>query len=332
MEKEGNKTIVHHIVYSTKGGCGKTAFSLCLTVSELKALLNKIFGGEYNNYEAVNYFLDLDFLGTSLMHCLDDGYKLQLVTMQDLMFRNKKVEEMRETCKEILENNFFIIPAEVHENEKSIFHVKRKHTPLLKYDEFRYEIENLQKTIELTECCHVKSSDEEKEKTEDKLINLIYDLPPNSDGYTEAFFEEVFNLDKESNKVILYIIFNNEPMLRCNLDWLNTFLCGSDLNDCSIVLVNNSEFLNIGHSKNGNISNEVSVEVQKKYCPNCENKKTWLYSFDNKSEIRELYDVINGNRKIAKELLPCMKFSDSEYNSLISLDYVKKINKRDALK
>ncbi|MBD5442467.1 MAG: hypothetical protein HDR34_03530 [Treponema sp.] len=330
MENEGNKTIVHHIVYSIKGGCGKTAFSLCLTVSELNALLNKIFDGEYNNYEAVNYFLDLDFLGTSLMHCLSNADKTQLVTMQDLMFRNKKVEDMKKNCEKILGNKFFIIPAEVHEIEKSIFHVKRKHTPLLKYDEFRYEIENLQKTIELTECC----CNEKGEKTK-VLINLIYDLPPNSDGYTEAFFEEVFNLDKESNKVIIYIIFNNAPMLMCNLDWLNTFLCGSDFKDCSIVLVNNSEFLNVGHSKNGNISNEVSVEVQRKYCPNCRYKDTWLYSFSNKDKIRELYDVIDEKRKVTKILLSDtdtgIKFSDSEFNSLVSLDDVE-ISKRDALK
>ena len=328
MENKKNKTIVHHIVYSTKGGCGKTAFSLCLAVSELKVLLNKIFDGNYNDYKSVNYFLDLDFLGTSLMHCLDNGDKSQLVTMQDLMFRDKKVEDMRETCKEILGNNFFIIPAKVHETEKSIFHVKRKHTPLLKYDEFRYEIENLQKTIELTECCHIESRKEKEEKTEDKLINLIYDLPPNSDGYTEAFFEEVFNLNKESNKVILYIIFNNAPMLMCNLDWLNAFLCGSDFKDCSIVLVNN-----IGYPNNADASDISSIiKMQEKYCPNCGYKNTWLYSFGNKVEIIELYDVANEKRKTTKNLLPSIKFSDSEYNSLISLDDVKKINKRDASK
>lgn len=326
MEKEGNKTIVHHIVYSTKGGCGKTAFSLCLAVSELKVLLKKIFDGKYNNYEAVNYFLDLDFLGTSLMHCLDDGYKLQLVTMQDLMFRNKKIEDMRETCKKILGNNFFIIPAEVRENEKSIFHVKRRHTPLLKYDEFRYEIENLQKTIKLTECC----CNEKGEKTKDKLlINLIYDLPPNSDGYTEAFFEEVFNLDQESNKVILYIIFNNAPMLMCNLDWLNAFLCGSDFKDCFIVLVNN-----IGYPNNTDASDISSIiEMQEKYCPNCGDKNTWLYSFGNKVKIIELYNVVKQKRDATKDLLPGIKFSDSEFNSLISLDKVEeRISNRDTQK
>lgn len=316
-----NKKIVHHIVYSTKGGCGKTAFSLCLTVSELNALLNKIFDGEYNNYEAVNYFLDLDFLGTSLMHCLDDGYKLQLVTMQDLMFRNKKIEDMRETCKKILGNNFFIIPAEVRENEKSIFHVKRRHTPLLKYDEFRYEIENLQKTIKLTECC----CNEKGEKTKDKLlINLIYDLPPNSDGYTEAFFEEVFNLPKDNNKIILYLVYNNDPMLRCNLDWLNTFLCGSDFKNCLIVLVNNSKFLNISNFKDDKTSDEDSlIGAIKKYCPNCGYKNTWLYRFGYKDDIRNFYNISKRDSNTnLKKLLSHLGIIISD--NLVNLDKVKK--------
>lgn len=66
---------------------------------------------------------------------------------------------------------------------------------------------------------------------------------------------------------------------------------------------------------------------KKKYCPNCRCKDTWLYSFSNKDKMIELYDVINEKRETTKNLLSDkdMKFSDSEFNALISLDEVKKI-------
>lgn len=219
------QTIIHHIVYSVKGGCGKTAFSLALETSNLVQFLKRLacLRKDEAETEIVNYYLDLDFLGTSLLHCLgDEGF----VTMQDLMFNNKRINLIDEINSEIL--GAHIVPAAVEEKDKSVFHVKRKHTPLLKYDEFKYELRAILKNIEIFES----------DKT---LINLIYDLPPNSDGYTEAFFDEIFKKEKDS--VILYLIYNSDTSLKCNLDWLSTLLSGNNYSNFTIVLVDNIAYL-----------------------------------------------------------------------------------------
>lgn len=285
-----SKTI-HHIVYSTKGGCGKTAFSLCLEVSDLKEIITQVLKNEnrdFNVFGEVNYLLDLDFLGTSLMHCFGDEKDKKLISMQNLIFDNVNIEKMKILSEKEFGPNIFIVPAEVDEAKKSIFHVKRKHTPLLKYDEFRYEIKALQKSIEL-----VESIDEK-----DKIINIIYDMPPNSDGYTEAFFEEVFKLDKDKkneNEVILYLIYNSDTMLWCNLDWLNTFFGGKNLRQASVVFVNNSGSLSKDDSKQSfeNELDTLSKFIETKF-PAINIENLWLYLLGYDENIRRLYKIIGG--------------------------------------
>ena len=155
-----------------------------------------------------------------------------------------------------------------------------------------------------------------------KLINLIYDLPPNSDGYTEAFFEEVFNLSEKNNKIILYLVYNSDSMLKCNLDWLNTFLCGNNLKKCSIVLVNNSEFLNISNHDNGLGEKNTLNQSLKRWCPIYDNKNTWLYSFGDNDDIRAIYNISSRHDDL-KDLLSRLKIPT--FSTLINLEESNKI-------
>lgn len=250
MPKETQLHITHHIVYSTKGGCGKTALAVSMALSNL--CYTKKDGKIYeciNNDKTkiINYLIDLDLLGTSLLDCLgcaDNKKREQIVTLQDLIFDVKDVDDI------ILlgdpNQNFglhsnnavdtYIIPAAFAEQEKEKFHVKRKHTPLLRYDEFRYQIKALIKAIEI----NVRSSyviNNGTKGLDDICLNIIYDLPPNSDGYTEAFFEELFCVEEGK---ILYLPYSNDAMQNCNLGWLNNFFSGNNsLKVCPIIFVNN---------------------------------------------------------------------------------------------
>ncbi|MCD8207368.1 MAG: hypothetical protein LUD72_05485 [Bacteroidales bacterium] len=256
----GNKefSITHHVVYSVKGGCGKTSFSLYLLLSQFldqradqlkdeNAIdVDKI---EFSpdspiGQKNVKYFFDMDFLGTSIESIIKRGETENYIKTNDLIFNVADIEDATKEPNKI-SGGIYIVPSSSAEKDKERFHVKRRHTPLLRYDEFRYEIEAVVDRITRMEKSkipedkidaknyfeHEKDSDKIDKKAKfrfEKNLNIIYDLPPNSDGYTEALFDYLIKKSNEKDadkreRVVLYLVFNNDPMMDCNLDWLKNF-------------------------------------------------------------------------------------------------------------
>lgn len=285
------KECVHHIVYSTKGGCGKTAFSLCLSYTNLNKFIEEIFSTETQSQINYNYYLDLDFLGTSILECLPISHEAQnnCTTMQDLIFNRRAIDSIIELTDEAAQKNemvdsnnnvkFFAIPSAIDQKEKNNFQVKRKHTPLLRYDEFRYEINAIISYIEILTSA--------KQLNNNYNLNFIFDLPPNSDGYTEAFFEEIFkktNDEKANNKIILYILYNNDAMLTSNLKWLKIFISENKNRRCKIVLVYTD---NLKSTKQED-SEALCQMIKETY--KITEYDIYYYRFEYKEEIANLYN------------------------------------------
>lgn len=297
------KTVVHHIVYSTKGGCGKTAFSLCLSYTDLSKFIEKISENEGTTYSAYaqptasllsyNFYLDLDFLGTSLIECLflSDEEKKGCITMQDLIFNRRTVNELKKIiscvnkggqssrenssdCVTVNNVMLYVIPSAFDQKEKNNFQVKRKHTPLLRYDEFRHEINYI--------ISHIKIfADNDNIKKSDYTLNYIYDLPPNSDGYTEAFFEEIF---KNGDKKILYVLFNNDAMLKSNLEWFKSFLSEDKTRDCLVVFVYTENLKTDRQYDCGTISSMMREQYNFNKLP------AYFYTFKYNDNVNKLYN------------------------------------------
>lgn len=261
----------HHIVYSTKGGCGKTVFSLLLAHCEhdfnklqkitinpesydevlAKDLLNGNASsdiiGSGNQPRKINCFIDLDFLSSSLTYYLGDkpGFdnsikeKEKNITLQSLIEKKNYPNELKfVSCCDKGKKSLFIIPIDASQTQKEIFYVKRNNTPLLRYEEVTIFIEYIQKSVEVYLLGKGLNDKDE--------LNFIYDLPLNSDGYTEAVLDEIFKLkenDKkveEQIKVRLYLVANCDPMMKCNLDWFASFINTFREKKCDVVIVCNN--------------------------------------------------------------------------------------------
>lgn len=273
------KTVVHHIVYSTKGGCGKTAFSLCLSCTNLSTLISKIcdedgFQGSKMNY---NYYFDLDFLGTSVMECLPI-FESSDAKIQDLIFNRLNVNNIKNIDWQQKDLKIYVVPADKNQKEKNNFQVKRKHTPLLRYDEFRHEMSSI--ISDISTYVETEATD-----SEDYILNYIYDLPPNSDGYTEAFFEEIFKktIVKEE-KIILYILFNNHAMLMSNIYWLKYFLNEDRIRNCNVVFVYTENLSKRQELKAGAVFFLAEDEIKSS------DLKLNFYNFKNSEELSKLYN------------------------------------------
>ncbi len=271
----------HHIVYSTKGGCGKTAFSLLLAHCEhdFDNLLNTKYGQDEKdkllvnnwsepdkikvsrekdkekdkdkdkkNIRTINCFIDFDLLSSSLTYYLKDdvnfnnSIKKEHITLQDIFEKNNQPNELKfMRCNSKGKNGLFIIPVDARQRRKEIFYVKRNNTPLLRYEEVTIFLEYIQKSIEVYLLSRGLDEDDE--------LNFIYDLPLNSDGYTEAILDEIFKLnekDGDKDRVRLYLVANCNPMMKCNLDWFASFINTFRKKECEVIIVcnNNLDCLN----------------------------------------------------------------------------------------
>ena len=273
-ENKKNIEVTHHIVYSTKGGCGKTAFSLYLTLC--KSFDKKEQNGivyyvpkmsDDGDHRECHYLIDLDLLGSSLEYSThinktENGVasSFRSPCLQELLNKDKRVsdieswkqhdeqkvyhgEEIRRSGKNLVSDNIYIVPVGASEREKAMFHVKKGTTPLLRYEELEAQLDGIQQSIIL-----LQEQRPSRNRSIAPHIHIVYDLAPNADSYTDAVLDEIFgrvNKNKNNEKrrtdedIVLYLVSNSSEMLTCNIDWVNTMMCGDKDRRCPVFLVCN---------------------------------------------------------------------------------------------
>ncbi|MCD8207171.1 MAG: hypothetical protein LUD72_04450 [Bacteroidales bacterium] len=351
MTDDKNKmSVIHHVVYSTKGGCGKTTFSLFLTLSrfikETTGLLQpgdrfdikdgKITPGKdsedkiqpdwVKDKKFIKYYMDVDFLGTSIMAVTgEEDFDLtespetaakldsdQLITltnnnvsstpskpvtkkfvrMNDLIFNDEDVRNIYSSA-DNRENGVYIIPSSAYEADKERFHVKRRFTPLLRYDEFVHEIRAIVDSILLTE--NVRAELKSDGTPADNIVNFIYDMPPNSDGYTEALFDYLSGQAKEKHvEVVLYLVYNNHAMLVSNLEWLRRFTSsGKDIKFKCCLVYNNTD--NGNAMTNSSDDMKRSLEADERAKNILDSDFSYIYSSYDEC-VRDFYNSKNNDK------------------------------------
>ena len=176
MEKQGK---TYNLINSVKGGCGKTTFSIWLAY-----YLSKRNSGNESGKSAI---IDMDLLGTSML-ALFFGSNTWEAAKKELgdkklineVFRNS--ESTESYLKEVNFKGFInlnVIFASINFKDKMKFKVggHSNYSPIIKYSTFRSGLKKL-----------LKQNAELK-----PIKHIIMDMPPNSDGFSEAAMECVFN-------------------------------------------------------------------------------------------------------------------------------------------
>ena len=183
----------YNLVSSVKGGCGKTTFSVWLTyyLSDMRIKA----GG-------MTLLLDMDLLGTSMQYlltgaekeqdCLNDIFKVSRDKSRNL--------EKRMTLSDGVTMN--VIFSSMDSTEKTKFKSGKgsSYSPVVKHSVFKKgfsEILNKNKNINGEEVQH-----------------FVFDMPPNSDGFSDVAMECVFgrkdSVVKKKDRTNLFIMVGSE--------------------------------------------------------------------------------------------------------------------------
>ena len=249
-------TVWHNIVYSAKGGCGKTTFSSLFRIININS--SNLKDKEIKNVgQGPLVLMDLDLLASNLGNAATDFIDKTMepksnennLELFDYLVKNKpfrysenyKIKYLKED--KGINEKFMLISSPCNEKLRGWFKAKRRYVPVVKYDDFRYGFMQL-----LRQMCDKNNYSEGS-----KSVNIVYDLPPNSDGYTEIVFDALLNInskmrefrsdgEKVEHKFRLFVLsLPDGTIMNVNLNWLDNFLTESGSNislDFKYFLVN----------------------------------------------------------------------------------------------
>ncbi len=169
---------IYHLVNSIKGGCGKTTLSLWLA-----AYLESV-------EKQKSCIIDMDLQGSCMVSLID-----AVTNAEDILKLEKNYHYLNELVRgyRIKDTNFIediqleggitfsVIFASPKQEDKTAFYsgARCNYSPLMEYGTFR------------TGLVRFFENDETMKKR--KFSHIIFDLPPNSDGYSDAALESILN-------------------------------------------------------------------------------------------------------------------------------------------
>lgn len=224
----------YNLVSSVKGGCGKTTFSVWMAYYLDQAVL-----------------IDMDLLGTS-MQILFDGN----TNDNKKAFMNDIFQDVKSNKKEFVESvkleggrsiNVIFSSMDCQKQRKFKSGRYSGYTPVVKHSIFRSGLRELIK--------HNKMIGDKP------VEHFIFDMPPNSDGFSDAAMECIFNpkysdLNKNDKKNLFIMI---------GADWGQTI---ATINELELLLLHNDDkeadrfFLVINHNQGSNFGQD-HYEIRK---------------------------------------------------------------------
>ncbi len=205
----GMAVATYNLINSVKGGCGKTTFSLWLAYYLDKSLL-----------------IDMDLLGTSMQILFYGNTDVCKTAYTNDVFQGVRNSRKRFVEKVKLSTGrcMNVIFASMDYKEKDQFKAGKYsgYTPVVKHSIFRLGLRELLKhnrTIEGEDVEH-----------------FIFDMPPNSDGFSDAAMECIFNsrysdLKREDRKNLFIMIGTDLGQTIATIQQLKTLLVQSDENE-----------------------------------------------------------------------------------------------------
>lgn len=184
----------YNLVNSIKGGCGKTTFSIWLSYYLLKEGKKKENGAEKT------LLMDMDLLGTAMSSVFYGSTELKKGPYINDAFRDSN--EIGKTYVREIELDtgecFYAVFASMRTEDRDRFRVgvQSNYSPVVKYSIFRTGLISL-----------LKNNQSLKKH---KFQHYVFDMPPNSDGFSDAAMECVFNkkysIAKTNDKKNLFIM------------------------------------------------------------------------------------------------------------------------------
>lgn len=228
----------YHIIDSIKGGCGKSTFAIMTA-----AAIN-----EFRKKEPVCLF-DMDLQGTSMAYLLfgtswkdkqktPDGLDIYLnerIRRSDAKGEKyiKKVvweknspessEEILSDTDEDFHEEFYVSPSSPIQKDKDQYKPRssQNYSPGVSYGRFRYGLSKL------------LTSDELCGELEEKIEHVILDMPPNSDGYSDAVIDFLMDGKRNGYSKPAYdyciMLTRDYAHQQATMNWLRVFLT-HDLN------------------------------------------------------------------------------------------------------
>lgn len=294
----------HNIVYSVKGGSGKSMIALFLQLYEMRVCddlneLSKDFleGNwifeAYEDDNPENYLVDLDFTGSMLKAFLINVLNVpdDKPSLTQYVAEGKKLEELIYTLEKAkmlgskLPANVNVIVASDGEKEKEIFRIRQRQDVALKFDLFKVKFNRLIRDIK-------------EHSGEKKHAIITYDLPPNADAYVdillrlllykEARKEKTANGGDIEEEVNLFLVTKpDKNAIYANIEWLKRFMKSTSRHPKRIFWIlndvkKNSLMINEYNELLSTIVNELNSA-----CKNCKSEK-YISAVYNNEEITEL--------------------------------------------
>lgn len=207
--------MIYNIVDSVKGGCGKTTFSIMLSL-----IADGLNVADRGMKETRSCLIDMDIQGSALMYqlfgktyfdieekekkfkCLndrimqfDDFNEANIKYIHRFEFKNKISEGIDDKPREIdIENRgdgviisdkacFDVVCCDSRQEKKNKFRSmsNQNYSPEILYSTFRMGLINMLSTLE--------------GQTEYSHKYIIFDMPPNADGYSDAVYDAMLKSD-----------------------------------------------------------------------------------------------------------------------------------------
>lgn len=193
-EEIGMKT--YNLVNSVKGGCGKTTFSIWLScylgMSEEKEVEQTIL-------------VDMDLLGTSMQSVFFGKKEMP----DEYAFVNEIFDGKKESSKPFVHKirlangqlmNVIFSSTKMEDRIKFKSGDYSSYTPIVKHSIFRSGLKEL-----------IKNN---QKLYESEVKHFVFDMPPNSDGFSDAAMECIFNprhsVARETSRNNLFVMIGSE--------------------------------------------------------------------------------------------------------------------------
>lgn len=218
MGDKKREKVVYNIVDSVKGGCGKSTFAIMLALALDKINADDVISRDKSKKLSDIYpntcLVDVDLQGTALQYLLfGNGYRD--VRDKDMAYYNEKIVLLDKKFKKFVdrcnwgERKFDLVLCSPEQAVKNCYRSlsKQNDTPEIMCGSFRYGFRNmLSRLQERGDYCY---------------DHIIFDMPPNSDGYSDAVFYNILHSDN--------CIMDKECGDKCNLFLMQTLDIGHRL-------------------------------------------------------------------------------------------------------
>lgn len=218
-----------NFINSIKGGCGKTTFSLLLSDYLSSIGINKGKPEKRQKNSEKCLIFDMDLQGTAMQYL----FKGNLQESEDIKYLNDAIRDCKSPNEYItintltdgtVINTIFSNPT-ITEKEKYRVSAQGSYSPVVKHNVFRDGLKEFLKKFEGLPQRH-----------------FIFDMPPNSDGFSDAAMECLLNrrhsiAKKEDRINLFYVLGLDNSQINPTIDEIKNLLERKDIKEFTNIYI-----------------------------------------------------------------------------------------------